>query len=435
MQRLIYQQLLVWKNSPDRKPLLLHGARQVGKTYTLKEFAEGEYNNWVEFNFEEDPDITDLFEGKLEPKVLIESLSLYKGKKIAPGTTLVFFDEIQAAPRAITSLKYFCEKAPEYHIVAAGSLLGVSVGKQSGFPVGKVNFLDMYPMNFLECLQADNEEMLVDYLINKIDFSAIPDVVHEKLLTKLKRYLFLGGMPEVVAHYLSHQDVRKARNIQLEILKSYESDFSKYSTPDDAIRISNLWNSIPSQLTRENKKFKYRDIAKNARSSFYEVPIEWLRKAGLVHLSYNVKNPKLPLNGYFEQNKFKLFVLDSGLLGAMLKVPSQIIVKGDQLFSEYNGAFIENYVAIEWTAQALEPLCYWTSNSDAEVDFLCHANDGILPVEVKSGYSRRMNSMRVYVEKYKPLRFFRISPRNFTQDNNFYNIPLYATSMMNTWFA
>jgi len=430
LKRLIYQKLLEWKSRENRKPLLLQGARQVGKTWILNEFGKNEYEDFAYFNFEEDEGLGQLFEKSLKPSFLMEALSLYRGEKINSRSTLIFFDEIQAAPRVITSLKYFCEQASEYHVVSAGSLLGVSVGKKSGFPVGKVNFMTLYPMNFYEYLNSAESGMLAGYLKNKNDFDAIPEIIHEKLLYHNKLFLYLGGLPEVVSHYIKNADIAEARNIQNEILNSHERDFSKYATSTDAIRISDVWNSIPAQLAGENKKFKYRDVSKKGRASIYELAIEWLRKSGLIYLSHRVKNPKLPLSGYYEKDKFKIFMLDTGLLGAKLGLPSKVIVNGDTLFSEYNGAFIENYVAAELVSAGIDQLCYWTSQSQAEVDFILEVNGKIIPLEVKSGYSRRKKSLRVYAEKYRPPGILRTSPRNFTQDDDFYNVPLYSVSMV-----
>ncbi len=431
MYRLIYSDLLQWKKNTNRKPLLMQGARQVGKTYTLKEFGKNEYKDLAYFNFEEDIELSRLFLKSLKPAALIDSLSLYQGKKIEKGTTLIFFDEIQAAQKAITSLKYFHEEAKEFHIVAAGSLPGVSVGKTSSFPVGKVNFINLNSMNFQEFLIANVEKMLVEFLLAKNDYSPIPEPVHEKLLSLFKIFLYLGGMPEVVKQYLSTKDIKKVREIQNEILLSYERDFSKYSTTGEAIRISNVWNSIPTQLAKENKKFKYKNVSKNGRASVYELSIEWLKKAGLINVSYNIKVPRLPLIGYHDKSKFKLFLFDTGILSAKLNLASRIIVNGNDLLSEYNGAFIENFVASELVSTLKTQLYYWTSKSDAEVDFIINIDNEIFPLEVKSGYSKGIKSLRSYAEKYSCKRIYRTSPRNFIHDNDFYNIPLYAIGFAN----
>ncbi len=429
MKRKVYEELLAWKQSSHRKPLLIQGARQVGKTYIVTEFGHNEYSDIVYLDFEQDPDLKTLFAKSLTPQKIITDVGLYLGRKIVPAETLFFFDEIQAAPRVLVSLKYFCDQAPEYHVIAAGSLLGVSIGKESGFPVGKVNFLTIYPMSFFEYLTAFGESLLAETLCEKIDFEPLAGIVHEKLLEHLKMYLYLGGMPEVLKNYLVEQDIGTARKIQNEILEAFQRDFSKYTVKSQAIRISELWHSIPGQLARERKKFKYSEVRKNARSADYEQVIEWLRKAGLIHVVNNIKVPKLPLSGYGDLTKFKIYLHDTGLLGAMLNITSDLIIKPNELFTEYNGAFIENYIASELVSAGFRELYYWTSKSEAEVDFVLQRGNSILPVEAKSGLSRNLKSLRSYENKYKPDRIFRCSPRNFLQNDNFINLPLYAS-----WF-
>jgi len=426
MKRILYESLLRWKKDINRKPLLLQGARQVGKTYLINEFAKGEYSDYIYLNFEQNPDLKTLFLGDLNPQNIINNISLYLGRRISSSDTLIFFDEIQAAPEAITSLKYFYEQAPEYHIISAGSLLGVSVGKQSSFPVGKVNFITLYPMSFKEYLIAFSEELLVERLTEIKSIESLPEVIHEKLINHLKMYLYLGGMPEVLQNYLDNKDVASARKIQNDILEAYSRDFSKYTDRSQAIKTSELWGSIPYQLAKENKKFKYSEVRKNGRASLFEQTIEWLKKTGLINIAYNISVPKLPLAGYADRTKFKIYLLDTGLLGAMLNLTSEIIIKGSELFSEYNGAFIENFVANELKILGNKELFYWTSKSDAEVDFVLQIENEIYPIEVKSGTNRTLKSLRSYAEKYNPKIICRVSPRNFIRDNEFINIPLYS---------
>ncbi len=426
MKRCLYKELLKWKNNKNRKPLLLQGARQVGKTWLVNQFGKKEYEHFIVLNFEQTPGLLTIFENNLSPDTIIENISLYTGKNISPENTLIFFDEIQAAPQAITSLKYFNESAPEYHIIAAGSLLGVSVGKNHSFPVGKVNFLTMYPMNFVEFLQAMNENPLAEKLIKLSVVKPFPEVIHKKLLNYYKLYLFIGGMPEIVADYAEKKDVESVRKIQLEILQAYKRDFSKYATPQQAVKTSEVWQSIPFQLARENKKFKYGDVRKNARSAYYETTIEWLKGAGLVNIAYNVTVPKLPVSGYADYSKFKLYLHDTGLLGAMLNLSSRTIISPEDIYKEYNGAFVENYVAQELAAKGYKPLFYWTSKSDAEVDFVLQFGDKIYPLEVKSGTSLNTKSLKSYADKYHPEMVVRTSPRNFIGSGNFINVPLYA---------
>ena len=426
MKRTLYKKLLVWKNNKNRKPLLLQGARQVGKTYLINQFGNNEYSNYIYLNFEENPNLVTLFKDELSPEKIINNISLFIGRKIISKDTLLFFDEIQTVQEVLTSLKYFCEQAPEYHVIAAGSLLGVSIGKKNSFPVGKVNFMKLYPMSFIEYLTAFGDELLAENLININTIEALPEVLHNKLLKHLKNYLYLGGMPEVLQNYLDNRDIVTVRKIQNEILEAFNRDFSKYTDKTQAIKTSELWHSIPRQLAKENKKFKYSDIRKNSRATMFGQSIEWLKKAGLINLVYNISAPKLPLSGYADFLKFKIYLLDTGLLGAMLNLSSRIIVEPGKFFSEYNGAFIENFVAAELIASGNEELYYWTSKSDAEVDFIIQKENNIYPIEVKSGTSRNLKSLRSYDEKYKPKLIFRTSPRNFMQSENFINIPLYS---------
>ena len=411
--------------------MLLQGARQVGKTYLVNEFAKQEYKQSVYLNFEQDPALKTLFNSSLHAKNILENISLYIGEKIEPENTLIFFDEVQVCPEAITSLKYFYEQAPEYHIIAAGSLLGVSVGLHKSFPVGKVNFLTLYPMNFYEYLLALNENLLAEKLMSIGKIEPLPEALHTKLLNLYKKFLFLGGMPEVLKSFLNTNDIALSRKIQKEILEAYKRDFSKYTGNKDSVKISEVWRSVPYQLAKENKKFKYKDVSKRGRASSYEQIIQWLSNAGLVHIAYNTSTPKMPLMGYVNYSKFKIYLLDTGLLGAMLNLSSSIILQLNALFQEYNGAFIENFVACEFVSNGNKDLVYWTSKSDAEVDFIFQYKGEIFPVEVKSGMNKNIKSLRSYSEKYKPKLLVRTSPRNFIRDKDFINIPLYAISGIN----
>jgi predicted AAA+ superfamily ATPase len=430
MERSAYNKLADWKKSTNRKPLIVQGARQVGKTYLIRAFGEKEYSNFISLNFEQDKKIYSLFEKSLSPETIIENISLYIGKQIIPEDTLLFFDEIQAAPAALTSLKYFYEEAPEFHIIAAGSLLGVSVGKENSFPVGKVNFMNLYPMSFMEFLKASGENLLAEKLGHIKSANPLPEIVHSKLTDLLKMYLYLGGMPEVVGSYLENKNIEKVRILQKEILRAYEKDFSKYATKSQAIKTMEFWNSIPGQLAKENKKFKYAEIRKGARSSSYEQTTEWLKGAGLINIVYNLTTPKKPVSAYTDYSKFKVYLHDVGLLGAMLNITSDIIIEPDQLFKEFNGAFIENFVAQELLFYGQEKQYYWTSRGEAEVDFVIESNKGIYPVEVKSGTNRNLKSLRSYSDKYKPEKIFRLSPRNLIQSDDFVNVPLYAVNVL-----
>lgn len=430
MKRLAYKELISWKNDKQRKPLILQGARQVGKTFLVQEFGRNEYKKLYYFNFEQDESLSTLFDAALDPDKIISNLSLHIGEKIDSIQSLLFFDEIQIAPRVLTSLKYFHETAPEYHIIAAGSLLGVSVGKKSSFPVGKVSFLTLYPMSFTEYLLATGEELFVQTCSTLTDIAPFPEAIHQKILDHLKLYLFLGGMPAVIKSYIETKDIALARTLQNEILRAYDSDFSKYAEKKQVLKTTDFWNSIPEQLTKENKKFKYGDIKKNARSSMYEQTIEWLRKAGLILIAYNIESPKIPLSAYADYSKFKVYLHDVGLLAAKLQITSDQIVKPDAMYREFNGAFIENFIAQELVSAGIHQLFYWTSRSDAEVDFLLNIKNKIYPLEVKSGTSRNTKSLRSYASKYHPARIVRTSPRNLIQSGEFLNIPLYAMVLL-----
>lgn len=434
MKREAYKHLLAWKSNLSRKPLVLQGARQVGKTYLVEEFGKIEYKNYIYLNFEQDSNLVTLFDESLNPEAIINNISLFIGRKIEAEDTLLFFDEIQVAPKVLTSLKYFSEQAPQYHIIAAGSLLGVSIGKETSFPVGKVNFLTLHPMSFIEYLIAMDEELLSENLTHIDVPESLPEAIHNKLLSLLKMYLYLGGMPEVLQNYIDNRDIKIARGIQNDILEAYKRDFSKYTPKAQAIKTSEVWNSVPRQLAKENKKFKYSEVKKNARASMYETTIEWLSKAGLINVIYNISIPKLPLSAYGEYGKYKIYFNDVGLLAAELNISSKLIIEPNRLFSEFNGAFIENFVAQELKVLGYAPLFYWTSKSDAEVDFILERNSEIFPVEVKSGLNRNIKSLRSYADKFRPRKIYRVSPRNMTQSDDFINIPLYATNLLSSLF-
>jgi len=433
VKRHLFQDLIKWKNSPDRKPLILEGARQVGKTWLLEQLADKAYPDSAYCNFEEDPALASLFEGKLSAAHVIEQLSFYMNKKISAENTLIIFDEIQAAPRALTSLKYFNEQANEYHIVAAASLLGVSIGQESAFPVGKVDFLHLYPLDFIEYLQAVGEDALANLLLEKKDCTPLPHALHEKLINYFRTFLFIGGMPEVVANYQSHHDIQKVREVQRNIQNSYSNDFSKYASPEESLKISQLWQAIPSQLAKENKKFKFSDIKSGARYARYELAIEWLRKAGLIYLAYDTTTAKPPLDTYINSGSFKLYYLDTGLLGARLNAAPQLVVQNEMLYTEYKGALIENYCAKEIKPLFGDHLHYWRSESLAEIDFLIEDAGIIFPLEVKSGMTKHKKSITSFQQKYHSPRAIRLSPKNFDLQGNFLNLPLYAACIIRNY--
>ena len=429
MERQFYQKLLQWKTSLLRKPLVLRGARQVGKTYILTEFAKREYKDYVYVNFDEEPHFASFFHENLDPDRVIKELSIYFKKTIHPGSTILIFDEIQECPQALASLKYFCEKKNDYHIAAAGSLLGVKLSQ--GFPVGKVNFLDLAPLNFFEFLHALGEERLVAMLEEMQHIEKISDIFHNKLVTLLKYYFVIGGMPEAVATYLKTENLEQVRVVQKKILDAYMLDFAKHAPKEEVMKIMAIWECIPNQLAKENKKFIFSAIRKSARAREFETSLQWLKNAGLIIKANHISTPKLPLDAYSDKQAFKVFMLDVGLLGAMSKLDFRVILEGERLFQEFNGSLTENYVALELHDKHFDDLYYWTSEGVAEVDFIVSSEQLIFPLEVKAGISRKKKSLLVYDEKFStgensPDVLSRATLRNFAHDGKVINYPLYA---------
>ena len=343
MYRNIMEELIKWKQNKERKPLILRGARQVGKTYIIKQFGKENYDGVAYFNFDHDIALQNMFENTKDPKSILEQLAFVYGKEIVPEKTLIVFDEIQECPNALNALKYFKEEANEYHIISAGSLLGIRLSHTS-FPVGKVEFLNMYPMTFTEFLKADGQSNLVDYMNSIQNINNIPDIFFNKLEEKLKSYFIIGGMPEVIQSWITYKDMERVNKIQEDILQSYESDFSKHTTSIEANRISIIWNSIPSQIARENKKFLYQAAKNGARAREYEDAVNWLKNANVVNKIYNVTKPNMPLIAYNDLSSFKLYLNDVGLLRKKTNLSSRVIIEGDTLFQEFKGALTENYV-------------------------------------------------------------------------------------------
>lgn len=430
MKRDLYHNLMEWKKSPRRKPLILQGARQVGKTTLLKNFGQNEYEDMAYFNFEDDPELEDFFKEKLDPQTIIQKLSQYQNKKIEPSCSLIFFDEIQESPQTLKSLKYFNEKANEYHIVTAGSLLGVKLDKNYSFPVGKVNFFQLYPFSFLEFLNAIDKPNLREVIENIRVPEPLPLPFHKELIGCLLLYYYIGGMPEAIQQYIyDDKDFEKIRDIHKEILKAYELDFSKHASPSEVIKISLVWNSIPSQLAKENKKFMFSAIKKSARGREFEYAIQWLLDAGLIYKSYNISAPRLPISGNCNRDTFKVYLLDVGLLATMARVPQKLFGNPDKIFAEFKGSFTENFVAQELIVHKQEELYYWTSSGIAEVDFVLPHEGEIYPVEIKSGTSKKKKSLNVYDKKYDPKVLSRVSQRNLKHDGKLLNYPLYALSL------
>ena len=430
MKRTVYKNLLQWKNSERRKPLVLRGARQVGKTFILKEFGSSEYERTAHFDFEEDPDLDDIFSGKIVPSEIIKNLSRLQGWTINPESHLIVFDEIQASNHALNALKYFQEKAPDYHIAAAGSLLGVKLSRAKSFPVGKVNFLDLYPMTLMEFLDACGKSGLREMIEEKTQPIPFAAPFHKELINMLREYMYTGGMPEAVNYYCQSGDLQGVREIQKEIINSFILDFSKHAPNSDIPKISLIWDSVPTQLARENKKFMFSAIKKSARAREYENAIEWLTNAGLILKSYCVSNAKRPLKGYMNREAFKVFMLDVGILSAMAGIPAEKVVRGDSLFNEYQGAFTENYVAQQLKAMKTADLFYWKSEGKkAELDFLCEIGATVQPLEVKAGINPRSKSLKSYETQYSPPVLSRTNLLNLKQDGKVCNYPLYAISL------
>lgn len=423
MKRFITDELIKWKNSKDRKPLILRGARQVGKTYILQKFAEDNYDNMAYFNFDHDEGLEELFSNTKNPKRIIEQLSLANGKKINPGTTLIIFDEIQECSNALNSLKYFCEEASEYHLICAGSLLGIRLSKTS-FPVGKVDFLNLYPMTFSEFLIADNSMNLVEVMKQTREIKAIPKIFESQLLEKLKIYYIVGGMPEVVYSWVNDKDIDKVNKIQQNILDSYEQDFSKHLDINEANKVSLIWNGIPSQLAKENKKFIYQVIKKGARAREYESALNWLKNANLISKVFLVSKCAFPLKAYNDLSAYKIYMMDVGLLRRMSNLDSSIILEGNKLLEEFKGSFTENYVATMLNNVLEDSPNYYTFDRN-EIDFVIQRKNKIIPIEVKSNKNTNNNSLTKFNAKNDNEVSFRFSLNNLSKDGKIINIPLY----------
>ncbi len=417
------QKLIEWKNSKYRKPLILKGARQIGKTYILKEFGNREYEGVAYFNFDHDNDLFDLFRNTKDPKRILEQLSFIYGKAILPEKTLIIFDEIQECPNALNSLKYFNEEVNEYHIACAGSLLGIRLS-QEAFPVGKVQFLNMYPMTFSEFLYADRCDNLVEYMksLNRID--NIPEIFFNQLEEKLKVYFIIGGMPEAVNVWVNEKNLEIVNQIQDNILRAYESDFSKHTQKSEANKISLIWNNIPSQLSKDNKKFLYQVIKKGARAREYEEALNWLNDATLIYKIYNVSKTDFPLKAYNDLSSFKIYMNDIGLLRKMSNLDSRIIVQKDKLFEEFKGAFTENYI-LNTLCSTFDTVPNYYTFDRHKIDFVIQYKNNIIPIEVKSNRNVNNISLTRYNEKKDNNFAIRFSMNNLKKDGKIINIPLF----------
>jgi predicted AAA+ superfamily ATPase len=429
MERKEMYNLKKWKNSRSRKPLIIRGARQVGKTWLMKEFGKKEYTQLVYINFESSKHLGQIFEPNFDIKRILTALQIETGVTCYPKSTLIIFDEIQEAPAALTSLKYFYEDAPEYHVIAAGSLLGVALNQNISFPVGKVDFLDLYPLSFTEFLAALRQKQLIA-LLEKEEWDLIK-TFNNKYVDLLRQYYYVGGMPEPVNAFCKDNDFKKVRAIQKSILQAYEQDFSKHAPLSIVPRIRMLWNSIPAQLSKENRKFIYGIIKKGARAKDYEIALSWLIDCGLVHKVNRVTKPAIPLKAYSDFSAFKLFIVDTGLLAAMGNIDAKSLLKGNTIFEEFKGAITEQFVLQQLLTIKEFDIFYWsTEKSSAKLDFLLQTESKIVPVEVKAEENLQAKSLKVYHQKYHPKISIRTSMSDFRKESWLINIPLYAINRL-----
>jgi predicted AAA+ superfamily ATPase len=426
MKRKAIKELFAWKERKDKKPLIIRGARQVGKTWLMKEFASQAYSKYIYVNFEDNETIRQVFQQDFDIERILLALQLATGVVIDTDTLLIF-DELQEAPRGVTALKYFQEKAPQYDVVAAGSLLGISMQQNASFPVGKVEFIDLYPLSFTEFLEALGEEKLVELLYSE-DWKLIT-MFHSKLQGYLRQYYYVGGMPEVVSSFVTEKDFSKVRRLQQNILDAYDRDFSKHAPINEVPRIRMVWRSIPSQLSKENRKFIYGLLKEGARAKEFELSIEWLRDAGLIYKINRVKQGRLPLIAYEDFAAFKLFMIDTGLMCAMSNLPTQALLEGNNLFTDYKGALTEQYVLQQLKTLKDTAIYYWSSeNSRGELDFLLQYEALIIPVEVKAEENLQSKSLRSFVENNSSLHGVRFSMSPHREQEWMTNYPLYCVA-------
>lgn len=425
MYRIAIEKLFKWKESKYRKPLIIEGARQVGKTWLMKEFGRQAYQDTIYVNFDSNSKMAELFASDLNTNRLIMGLELYAGRKIDPNNTLLIFDEVQEVPRALTSLKYFCENAPQYHIVCAGSLLGIALHQGTSFPVGKVDFLKLYPLSFKEFLMAIDKERFAQLLDEK-DFEMITNF-KKTYINAMKQYFFVGGMPEAVRNFAENKDFNEVREIQKRILTAYEQDFSKHAPNEIVPRLRMLWNSIPSQLAKENKKFIYGLIREGARAKDYEIALMWLSDCGLVHKISRVNTPGIPLRAYEDLKAFKLFFVDVGLLGCLAGLSQHTLLDGNDLFVEFKGALTEQYVCQQLkTLEELHVYYFTNDRGSCEIDFVVYTGQSIVPLEVKAEVNLRAKSLKIYQEKFSPEIAIRTSMADYKKEEWLVNLPLYA---------
>lgn len=423
MERNLFGKLECWKNKKKRKPLIIQGARQVGKTWIMKEFGKRYFKDTIYINFDNNEIMKNVFEIDFDISRIMSAIKIEYGKSFEVSNTLIIFDEIQEAPKALASLKYFYENAPQYAIIAAGSLLGVALHQGTSFPVGKVDFMHLYPLNFSEFLYANGEEKLAE-LLQSQDYQMI-NAYSVKYIELLKKYYYIGGMPEVVQTYLDTEDFNEVREIQKNLLKYYEEDFSKHAPKEVIPRIHMVWNSIPAQLAKKNRKFIYGCIREGARAKDFELAIQWLEDAGLIIKNYRVSKPAIPLIAYMEINSFKMFMLDVGLLGAKADITAKVLLDGSRIFEEFKGALTEQFVAQQLKAAGRELYYYSAKNSSGEIDFLLQQEMQCIPIEVKAEENLRAKSLKAFCEKYKPEMAIRSSMSNYRKQEWMVNVPLY----------
>jgi uncharacterized protein len=426
MKRKIVIELEKWKNSSNRMPLIIHGARQVGKTYTALSFGKEHYKNTVYFNLEDSVEVSNIFERDLNPERIIKELSAKSGQSVLKHDTLIILDEIQACERALTSLKYFCENAPEYHVIAAGSLLGVAINREKySFPVGKVNMITLYPLDFEEFLWAQDKAQIVEVVRDSFDNNE-PLAIHGTLMDLYRVYVLTGGMPQAILEYLRERDFNFVMAAQKNINDAYIADMAKYATPNETTKIMAAFHSVPAQLAKDNKKFQYKVIKTGARAYEYETPLDWLRASGVIIKCHRVMEGKLPLSVFSDPSFFKVYMTDTGLLCSKFGIPSNAILVDTPSFEGFKGALAENYVATALVTSGYTPY-YWESQGKAEVDFVIQGKEGnIIPIEVKSSDNVRSKSLNQYVAQYKPMYSIRVSARNFGFENGIKSVPLYA---------
>lgn len=424
MKRKIYKQLLKWKENKDRKPLMLLGARQVGKTWIMQHFGKKEYKNVAYINCDDEPRMKQLFELDYNIDRILITIQAITGVRITPAATLIIMDEIQEVPRGLHSLKYFCEKAPEYHIMVAGSLLGVTLGKGESFPVGKVDMLTMYPMDYEEYLDATGNENWIELLHSK-DWELI-DIMKPKMTELLRQYYFVGGMPGVVSKFIENTDLQQVRTLQRDILEAYRRDISKHTSAAESTRIREVLDSLPSQLARENKKFIYGAVRKGSRAKDFELAIQWLVDAGIVYKVSRIKEPKMPLKFYEDRDAFKLFLLDCGLLACMTDASADQMLIGDNAFTEFKGAFTEQYVLQQLLALGLKPYYWSNTKTPSEIDFIIQDSQRVIPVEVKAEENVRARSLAQFIKGNPGLKGLRISMKGYVDQEWMENIPIIA---------